>query len=258
PGLETRHPVAAERYEIRLPESQKLVEQPRSNETAEQSRAIEPAIPGPLPLENKPEQARPAGDAAEINTAFLPRRHFGTVFQTYILAEGDGEFYIVDQHTAHERINYERKRRALLQRECQRQALLVPQSIECTVDEKERYLEHADQFAAAGFLIEEYGPGTIVVREVPDYISAADTSEILQHLLQRLLDGEDAVTLYDDYTAMKACKASIKKNDHVAGGVLSSILAELARCENPARCPHGRPTMMRITQAELDRLFHRS
>ena len=66
------------------------------------------------------------------------------------------------------------------------------------------------------------------------------------------------VRLYDEYAAMKACKASIKKNDYVSGEVLSGIIEELAACENPARCPHGRPTMLKIDRQELDRLFHRS
>jgi DNA mismatch repair protein MutL len=190
--------------------------------------------------------------------SFLPRRHFGVLYGTYILAEGDDGLYIIDQHTAHERINYEKMRRKLEAMRGQRQALLHPITVDCLPDELASVLAASGELLESGFLVEEFGPAAYIVREIPPYLEPGSETELILHLIHRVLEGEEQVRLYDEYAAMKACKASIKRNDHVSGEVLSEILKELAQCEQPARCPHGRPTMLRITPGELDRMFHRA
>ncbi len=204
-------------------------------------------------------EADPNGEnTAERRHEFLPRRHFGVLYGTYILAEGDDGLYIIDQHTAHERINYEKMRRKLEAMRGQRQALLHPIPVDCLPDELTAVLAAREELLESGFLIEEFGPSSYIVREIPPYLEPGSETELVLHLIHRVLEGEEQVRLYDEYAAMKACKASIKRNDHVSGEVLSEILKELAACENPSRCPHGRPTMLRISPAELDRMFHRA
>lgn len=195
--------------------------------------------------------------AEEIRASFVPTRHFGTIFGTYILAQGEDGLYIVDQHTAHERVNYEKKRKELQEDKDSRQILLTPVVIELSGDEKEEILSRSVTLASCGFVVDDYGPCTIAIREVPTYIDPGSESSTLLHLMHRIAEGETGISLYDDYAALKSCKASIRKNDHVDGAVISSILMELASCENPSRCPHGRPTMIKITQNELDKMFHR-
>lgn len=203
--------------------------------------------------------AASADDAADSRgRAFLPRRHFGVIFGAYILAEGDDGLYIIDQHTAHERINYEKMRSKMEALRSQRQPLLHPFTIDCLPDELRSILERRAELLESGFLIEEFGPRSYIVREVPGYLEPGGEQEVMVHLIHRILEGETGVRLYDEYAAMKACKASIKRNDYVSGPVLSDILQELAACENPSRCPHGRPTMIKITPDELDRLFYRA
>ncbi|MCR9143567.1 MAG: DNA mismatch repair endonuclease MutL [bacterium] len=197
-------------------------------------------------------------NSPELRHEFLPRRHFGVLYGTYILAEGDDGLYIIDQHTAHERINYEKMRRKLEAMRGQRQALLHPIPVDCLPDELTAVLGAREELLESGFLIEEFGPSSYIVREIPPYLEPGSETELVLHLIHRVLEGEEQVRLYDEYAAMRACKASIKRNDHVSGEVLSEILKELAACENPSRCPHGRPTMLRISPAELDRMFHRS
>lgn len=197
-------------------------------------------------------------NSPERRHEFLPRRHFGVLYGTYILAEGDDGLYIIDQHTAHERINYEKMRRKLEAMRGQRQALLHPIPVDCLPDELTAVLAARDELLESGFMVEEFGPNSYIVREVPPYLEPGSETELVLHLIHRVLEGEEQVRLYDEYAAMKACKASIKRNDHVSGEVLSEILKELAACENPSRCPHGRPTMLRISPSELDRMFHRA
>lgn len=189
---------------------------------------------------------------------FLPRRHFGVIFGTYILAEGDDEFYFIDQHTAHERVNYEKKRRELEERRFQRQLLLHPIPLHFDRQEIESILEVANSLADAGFVIEALGPEQLVLRETPDFLEPGEEEEVVKRTIRRLREGEDLVRVYDEYAAMKACRASIKRNDRIAPALISEILRDLARCEQPSRCPHGRPTMLRLTRSELDHMFLRT
>jgi len=85
-----------------------------------------------------------------------------------------------------------------------------------------------------------------------------EESDTLKHTIQRVLDGEESIQIFDEYAAMKACKASIKKNDVIGDHVLADILKDLMQCDDPTRCPHGRPTMVRISRDAMDRLFMRS
>ena len=206
-----------------------------------------------------PDDAR-AGQESDTSARaeFVPLRHFGVIFGTYILAEGEDAFYLIDQHTAHERVNYERIRARLEELQGHRQGLLHPVVVECLPDEFALVMEESARLGQCGFLVEEFGAQAYVVREVPGYVDPGTEGDALQHVIQRLSEGETVVRVYDELAAMKACKASIKKNDHVSGETITEILIQLARCQNPARCPHGRPTMMKLSRSELDRMFHRT
>lgn len=192
------------------------------------------------------------------HAAFRPLRHFGIIGGVYILAEDAEGLCLIDQHTAHERINYERIRRLLAARRGARQILLHPALVSCLPEELETILAHRGQLDEAGFVIDAAGPRTLALREIPDYIPADESADVFARMITRIVAGEKELALYDEYAAMKACKASIKRNDYVAGETLSEILRQLAECEDPTRCPHGRPTMMRISMSELDAMFQRS
>ena len=192
------------------------------------------------------------------SSEFVPLRHFGIIFGTYILAEGDDEFYIIDQHTAHERINFEKKRRELESRRFERQILLHPIALDYNAAEAESILAQSDQLKDAGFVIEAMGTGKIVVREVPDFLEPGEEKELVEHAIERLTTGEPLIRVYDEYAAMKACKASIKRNDFVSPEIISTILRQLGQCEQPSRCPHGRPTVMRLSRSQLDQMFLRT
>lgn len=189
---------------------------------------------------------------------FRPLRHFGIIGGVFILAEDSEGLCIIDQHTAHERINYERIRKGLAKRRGARQILLHPTLISCLPDELDSILAQRQRLEAAGFVVDAAGPRSLALREVPEYIAADESSDLFARLIAGVIAGESEIDLFDDYAAMKACKASIKRNDYVAGETLSEILRQLAECEDPSRCPHGRPTMMRISISDLDAMFQRS
>ncbi len=185
-------------------------------------------------------------------------RQMGVIFGTYILAEAEDGLYLIDQHTAHERVNYEKKRRQLAELRGKRQPLLHAAVVRLSPDEMHAMETHGGALLEAGFLVEPIGRDSCAVREVPAYMDAGEEGDVLRHTLQRVLDGEQTIHIFDEYAAMKACKASIKRNDSVGGHVLADILKDLMECDDPTRCPHGRPTMVKISREAMDRLFMRS
>ena len=196
-------------------------------------------------------------DLEQPKPSFCFEHRFGTIFGTYVLAEGNGNLYIIDQHTAHERINYEQMLAKLSAEKGERQALLSPIVIDCLPDDLEKILEHQRDFWESGFSIEEAGPKAYKVREVPIYLNQGSIQEEVQKLIPRVLAGEKGICLYKDYAAMRACKASVKKNDQISWDLMGDILEMLVQCKEPMRCPHGRPTMVQISLQQLDRMFQR-
>jgi DNA mismatch repair protein MutL len=198
-------------------------------------------------------------DLIETNTdSFLPLKHLGVIFGTYILAIGEEELFIIDQHTAHERINFEKKLKELEQNIWQRQILLTPISFSLSKEELDLIQEHSDKLREIGFNYDLYHNSMIVIREIPDYLEIGKEKEIFIKVIHMLEYGYDKIKLYEEFVALKACKASIRKNDVVSGEVISKILVDLSKCKEPSRCPHGRPTMLKISRSKLDYLFYRT
>lgn len=195
---------------------------------------------------------------AGVNQAFRVLRHFGVVFGTYILAEAEDGLYIIDQHTAHERINYEKYKDRLQDLEGQRQPLLHPVIVKCDPVDLERTLDQRDLLLKNGFSVEAFGHDSYIIREAPVFVEPGSEEEVLSHLVERILDGESEVKIFEEYAALRACKASVKRNDVVSDYALGDILKDLARCKDPGRCPHGRPTMVKLSRSDLDRLFLRT
>ena len=190
--------------------------------------------------------------------SFLPRRHFGVIFGTYILAESEDGLYIIDQHTAHERVNFEKMKRKIHEQTGRRQNLLHPIVISALADEISFILEHAEDLKNSGFVVEQIGPHSLAVREIPAFLEPGMETDLFHKMISHLASGDPLIRVYEDIAAMKACKASIKKNDVLSPSILNGILEELSNCDEPSRCPHGRPTMIKITQKDLDKMFLRT
>ena len=194
-------------------------------------------------------------DSVEIHRTFIPKKHYGIIFGTFILAEAEDGLYIIDQHTAHERIRYEEVLRAFKKKNLS-QKLLTPIRLEFSIQDAEELLEKAEQYKRVGIIIDSLGEGTIVVREVPSFIEAGTEKEIVLDFLNRTKSIEEP-ELYDTLAKSIACRSAIKKNDFVSDHLLGEVLNRLSYCENPSRCPHGRPTLIKLTKDDLERMFHR-
>lgn len=209
------------------------------------------------PYSKKDESPQAGEFDKEFIEDFENLRYAGIVFKTFILAHSEESFYMIDQHTAHERINYEKIRKQLQAGGHESQTLLQPVVVKCLEDELETILDHREYLQTHGFEIESFGKNSYIVRSVPVFIDPGEEEKHIAALVDRALEGTGTEQIYDDYAAMKACRASVKRNDVLKEGEAKELIRQLLTCDKPARCPHGRPTMIRITRDELDRLFMR-
>ena len=191
---------------------------------------------------------------------FIPRKHFGILFETYILAEAEDGLYIIDQHTAHERIRYEEVLNQFKKQEGASQILLAPIRLDFSLQEAEDILEFQKDFHSIGLQIEDIGGGSLVLREVPVYIDAGTERETILDFLSRIHDqkkSSSSINLYDLMAKSIACRSAVKKGDHISDHLLGELLTRLSYCKNPSRCPHGRPTLIKFSKFDLEKLFHR-
>ncbi|XDD45195.1 DNA mismatch repair endonuclease MutL [Leptospira sp. WS39.C2] len=189
---------------------------------------------------------------------FVPKKHYGVIFETFILAEAEDGLYIIDQHTAHERIRYEEVLRDLKSKAYKSQSLLTPIRLELTKEEAEEMLLEAQRFRELGITLEPFSGGTILIREVPSYIDPGKETETILDLWERFKSKDpEERELYDEMAKCVACRSAIKKGDQVSDPIIGELLQRLSYCENPSLCPHGRPTLIKLTRKDLETMFHR-
>ena len=178
----------------------------------------------------------------------------------YILAQNSQGLVIVDMHAAHERIVYEQMKEAQARDGIVRQRLLVPLTFNVSEQEANLAEECAEQFDAAGLVVERMGQASIVVREVPVLLAKANVQEMVQDLLGELGEfgtGESVTRKNFDVLATLACRGSVRANRQLTITEMNALLRSMEVTENAGLCNHGRPTFIRRNLAELDRLFLR-
>lgn len=191
----------------------------------------------------------------------LPEMHpIGQVLETYIVCNSKDCFYLIDQHAAAERINFE-KTEALFKSIRSRVVPLFPITLELSFKEKENYdEEHQARLNSLGIITEMFGDKTIKVTEIPSFLADKDDEDIIRDCVSSCLNDEasDPIDLLHLTIANIACKKSIKANHLMSINEIEGLLRDLARCANPANCPHGRPTMIKITKDDVEKIFRRS
>ncbi len=185
-------------------------------------------------------------------------RLIGQVFATYWLIEYENWFLLADQHAVHEKILYERTMRSLKTREATSQQLLPPMVLSLNGAQQETLERCAASFAALGFEVAPMGGREYRVDAVPDNLFSLSARELFLQMLDEL--SEERVTapaMIDEKVALMSCKAAVKGNDVLAHEEAEALLKELLALENPYTCPHGRPTMIRMSRSELEKKFRR-
>jgi DNA mismatch repair protein MutL len=179
---------------------------------------------------------------------------------TYIVAQTADGIVIVDQHAAHERLVYERMKRALENGGVKRQALLIPEIVEMEEGECARVLARADELAALGLVVEGFGPGALMVREMPALIVGADPKAILRDLADELAETESMTSLkerLDHVSATLACHGSVRAGRKLNAEEMNALLRDMERTPHSGQCNHGRPTYVELKLADIERLFGR-
>ena len=184
----------------------------------------------------------------------------GIVHKTYIIAENSSGMYIIDQHAAAERINYEKVLNALLKDDYKIIDLLVPIRLEYPKDEFIRIKEHMDILKSIGISLEEFGDNTFIVRSHPTWFFEGYEREAIEKIIAITLEkGEfDKEKFIYKTASTMACKMSIKANDYLDLSSAKILLDNLRGCDNPFTCPHGRPTIITYSNYDLERLFKRA
>ena len=184
----------------------------------------------------------------------------GLVHGTYIIAENEDGMYIIDQHAANERVNYEYYLREMSNPKPITMDLLVPITLELTSNEYIILKEHFDILDKLGIGYEEFGFQTLLIRSVPVWLTKSNIEVALRKIFDIITVREDfRLDRYLDHIAATvACKASIKANDHIELSSMEVLLERLRSCENPFTCPHGRPTIITYSKYDLEKLFKRS
>lgn len=185
----------------------------------------------------------------------------GQVHGTFIIAETEEGYVIIDQHAAHEKVQYESLRRNLEKAEPVAQKLLIEEILDLNPRHFALYQETAPFLKKIGFEIEPFGEQTIVVRAAPHALRDENIKAVLTAFFEQKETGEPGVHLENyraELAAMLACKTrSVKAHDSLTNEEMTHLVEELMRCNEPFHCPHGRPSMLKYSFAELERQFKR-
>ena len=187
-------------------------------------------------------------------------RIIGQCFDTYWLMELDDSLYIVDQHAAHEKVNYENFLKSFNSEETGfGQMINPPEILHLSPVESETLNKYLNVFEKIGFEIEEFGINSFAIRAVPFNLFGIDEDELFHRLLDELIqkDGYFPPTFILEKLASLSCKAAIKGGQHITALEMQNLMKQMFALENPYNCPHGRPTFIRITESELEKKFKR-
>lgn len=215
--------------------------------------------------ENKDDYIIP--DQQIIETKVEPREKLmkkklfvkGQIHGTYIICEDETGMYIVDQHAAQERINYEYYLEKYQNLDLSMRDLLVPITLEYPLSEFLIIEERKEMLAQLGINLEVFGSGSYVIKQLPLWMQNIDEHVFIEDMVTQLLNDNkvDVVKLQDHAIATLSCKASLKANTHLSNEGMQNIIDNLMRCDNPYVCPHGRPTIIYYSTYEIEKLFKR-
>ena len=184
----------------------------------------------------------------------------GQIHGTYIVAQMEDGFYLIDQHAAQERIKYEFFREKVGQVDPnERQALLLPLTFHYAADEALILRENKHELEAVGVFLEEFGQSSFVVREHPSWFPKGEEQQIIEDLIEQVLTTKkaDIKKLREAAAIMMSCKKSIKANHYLTKEQMDELLHDLRQADNPFTCPHGRPVLIHFTTYEVEKMFKR-
>ena len=180
------------------------------------------------------------------------------IFKTYILSEADNKLFLIDQHAAAERYNYEKLQREFIERKNYKKQMLIPLMFDFSVDEAAEVRNNLEKFEELGIIFEEFGDNSYVVREFPGWIEE-DEEQMIKIIVEKVLRNNNITfnELRNDAIAMASCKMSIKANQVLTDVEMNKVISDLYECKNPFTCPHGRPIITKMEKKDLEKMFKR-
>lgn len=213
-------------------------------------------------LDSRTKQEHVAGEPAPETSPAHPSgipvlRVLGQVGGTYIIAEGPQGMFLIDQHAAHERVMYEKILGQMMAKAVDQQPMLDPLVVELAPDELAVFDKSVDELNEIGFDVERFGEQSVIVRQIPALVKGVDIAERLHEILQELSDGGSGSSWLDSVAISAACHTSIRAGQSLSLPEMRELVSQLERTEQPRACGHGRPTMLHMSQGELERQFSR-
>ena len=180
------------------------------------------------------------------------------IFKTYILSEADNKLFLIDQHAAAERYNYEKLQREFIERKNYKKQMLIPLMFDFSVEEAAEVRNNLEKFEELGIIFEEFGDNSYVVREFPGWIEE-DEEQMIKIIVEKVLRNNNITfnELRNDAIAMASCKMSIKANQVLTDVEMNKVISDLYECKNPFTCPHGRPIITKMEKKDLEKMFKR-
>lgn len=201
------------------------------------------------PIPSSPAQAEPKAEIPDFKLV-------GEAFKTYIIVEIDNSIYFIDKHAAHERMNFERLKSST---EISSQVLLSPVAVRLAKDEYSIVCDNLELYKKCGFLVEDFGNSTVIVRECPSMLNGEDVEDLICETAQKLLDGKNDIMpeQMNWIFHSTSCRAAVKAGDYTSAQEQELFVKKLLAMPNIRYCPHGRPVMIKMSKYDIEKQFGR-
>ena len=228
---------------------------------AEAATAYQAPVGGTAAAGFTPAARAPGGEEADTTYVSYPLgAAVGQVHDTYVVAQTDDGIVIVDQHAAHERLVYEHVKAALAENGVAKQGLLIPEVVELDEAAAERLTARAEELEAMGLTLDSFGPGAVVVREVPALLGEVNIQGLVRDLADDLAEMDEALALrdaLDSVCSTMACHGSVRAGRKLTVAEMNALLRDMEVTPHSGQCNHGRPTYVELKLPDIERLFGR-
>lgn len=221
-------------------------------------------VPTPAKTEAEPTAKQAVNQSQQAkhpaaNATFPNLQYIGQALGTYLIAQADGAVYLIDQHAAQERCFYERLRKEFGQVASSQQELLVPLVLDYPLNDYLIIKQNREKLQQVGLHLAEFGQQSFIVRSHPTWFAAGQEEATIRQIIDWLLQDKQITVaqLRHDAAVMTSCKRAIKANHHLEPNQAKALLQQLAQCQNPYNCPHGRPVVVQFSATELEKMFKR-
>ena len=196
-------------------------------------------------------------ESPDRNPDFIGLKFIGIIFDTYIIFSKNDDMIMLDQHAAHDRIRFEMYMSKYKANDISVQMLIDPIIMDLDANDMDTVRKNIDVFSSFGFLVEEFGHRSISIRGLPNTFGEPESKRFIYELIDGLGKIDNIYDTKYDEIAEIACKSAIKGNDKISIEEAKHLIGQLEECSNPYTCPHGRPTMVKMTRYEIEKLFKR-